>query len=482
MSTTLFKSNKPAIYDLTMSLEDDVYNDIFTALKHPIRRKILKSLENNPHTYTELLNELELETGLLNYHLENLKTLIRKDEGGKYAISIFGRAALSLTRRIEEPAREKLNRVSLFGKCISWNKMFILVIGFLLLTNVYTIASYQGVVSSGAERFGENVVFAQGRMINVLSDLRKIIEGGLLHESSLGELQYRVEAASLQFAKVTYLDERHPDMWDYASRALWTLSDLIGDTRVAVSAVNSFEAGVALDSDSVKRLDDVNNSLNELYDALFPPGTSESNNPWAVASYSAMDRVIGKVEALRSSVGKAWLIVPHLQGAAPLEQSSKLLVETVGEAYFSRYFSYPRVEYNTWEPKDWLTRVTYSYFLRVGSYNETVEVYLYYSKLNVLIRTEGVPASDSLMPYNVTKERALEVAVSRVSPGYGEVDVGFHFISSSNSSLRVGRYVWGFDFYRSPRGALSGSLTRVLMDPYSGEVVSIEDICWTSSS
>ena len=102
-------------------------------------------------------------------------------------------------------------------------------------------------------------------------------------------------------------------MWDYASRALWTLSDLIGDTRVAVSAVNGFEAGVALDSDSVKRLDDVNNSLNELYDALFPPGTSESNNPWAVASYSAMDRVIGKVEALRSSVGKAWLIVPHLQ-------------------------------------------------------------------------------------------------------------------------------------------------------------------------
>jgi len=95
LSTTLFKSNKPAIYDPTMSLEDDVYNDIFTALKHPIRRKILKSLENNPHTYTELLNELELETGLLNYHLENLKTLIRKDEGGKYAISIFGRAALS---------------------------------------------------------------------------------------------------------------------------------------------------------------------------------------------------------------------------------------------------------------------------------------------------------------------------------------------------------------------------------------------------
>ena len=65
MSTTLFKSYKPAIYDSTMGLEDDVYNDIFTALKHPIRRKILKSLENNPHTYTELLNELELETGLL---------------------------------------------------------------------------------------------------------------------------------------------------------------------------------------------------------------------------------------------------------------------------------------------------------------------------------------------------------------------------------------------------------------------------------
>ena len=41
-----------------MEFEEDLYTEIFSALKHPIRRRILRSLEPIRRTYTELLNDL----------------------------------------------------------------------------------------------------------------------------------------------------------------------------------------------------------------------------------------------------------------------------------------------------------------------------------------------------------------------------------------------------------------------------------------
>jgi hypothetical protein len=86
-----------------MSAEDDTYSTIFTALKHPIRRKILRRLQASPATYTELLNELSIENGLLNYHLESVKELLTKQENSKYTLNEFGRAGVQLLHRVEEP-------------------------------------------------------------------------------------------------------------------------------------------------------------------------------------------------------------------------------------------------------------------------------------------------------------------------------------------------------------------------------------------
>ena len=86
-----------------MDFEEDTYTAIFSALKHPIRRKILRMLEVEPATYTEMMNALGIETGLLNYHLESLSALLAKNDEGRYRLSDFGEAAISLTRRVEEP-------------------------------------------------------------------------------------------------------------------------------------------------------------------------------------------------------------------------------------------------------------------------------------------------------------------------------------------------------------------------------------------
>jgi len=97
-----------------MGSEEDTYNTIFHALKHPIRRRILRQLESNPATFTALLDELGIDNGLLNYHLNNLNELITKGPNEKYRLSEFGTATLSLTRRVEEPVK-KQNEVPFEG-------------------------------------------------------------------------------------------------------------------------------------------------------------------------------------------------------------------------------------------------------------------------------------------------------------------------------------------------------------------------------
>ena len=75
-----------------MSQEDDTYSTMFTALKHPIRRKILRILNQTPTTYTDIQTQLGIDNGLLNYHLDSMKDLIKKKEDGKYTLNEFGRA------------------------------------------------------------------------------------------------------------------------------------------------------------------------------------------------------------------------------------------------------------------------------------------------------------------------------------------------------------------------------------------------------
>jgi len=105
-------------------------------------------LSDEELTYTQMLTELDLDTGHLNYYLDSLGELLAKTDDGKYRLSEFGRAALGLMGGVEEPkndlqetakpqgSRRKLVRLSILIPVIA------LVAAGLILMNVSYVSTY----------------------------------------------------------------------------------------------------------------------------------------------------------------------------------------------------------------------------------------------------------------------------------------------------------------------------------------------------
>ena len=92
--------------------ETDDYNEIFAALRHPIRRQILLFLEDKGEvSFTEIQNAVGMsDTGLMSYHLRELAPLVEQSTRGKYCLSEVGRASITLFRKVEME-KDKTSRV-----------------------------------------------------------------------------------------------------------------------------------------------------------------------------------------------------------------------------------------------------------------------------------------------------------------------------------------------------------------------------------
>ncbi len=130
-----------------MVLEEDTYNTIFKAMQNPIRRRILRMIGEKPATYTEIQTELNIDNGLLNYHLDALSSLITKDREDKYTLSDFGRATTVLIKGVEEPSKHPARTPS--PPLIKWVTAILLItlavsgLGILELNNRYAELSDQ---------------------------------------------------------------------------------------------------------------------------------------------------------------------------------------------------------------------------------------------------------------------------------------------------------------------------------------------------
>jgi len=52
--------------------EEETYSTMFTSLKHPARRKILRMLGEKPKNFSLILEELEISSSHLTYHLDKI--------------------------------------------------------------------------------------------------------------------------------------------------------------------------------------------------------------------------------------------------------------------------------------------------------------------------------------------------------------------------------------------------------------------------
>jgi DNA-binding HxlR family transcriptional regulator len=125
--------------------EEDPYSQIFSSLKHPTRRLILRSLsQGQPKRFSELQAEVGVDSPTLSYHLEALRGLVEK-QGDLYRLTELGSASHNLMHRVEEPPPQKLvtpkhDKIRLG---IAWTMVLILLttglFGILWTTPAYPV-------------------------------------------------------------------------------------------------------------------------------------------------------------------------------------------------------------------------------------------------------------------------------------------------------------------------------------------------------
>jgi DNA-binding transcriptional ArsR family regulator len=114
--------------------KEEIYSTMFSSLKHPARRKILRILSEKSLTFSEMLDLLGVSSSNLTYHLESLGELISQ-ENGIYKLSTFGSAAVGTMKIVEEaPEIQPKKRLSM---SLKWKTALgVLLIGIIIFASV----------------------------------------------------------------------------------------------------------------------------------------------------------------------------------------------------------------------------------------------------------------------------------------------------------------------------------------------------------
>jgi DNA-binding transcriptional ArsR family regulator len=119
--------------------EEEIYSTMFTSLKHPARRKILRLLAAKPMTFMEMVDTLGVSSSHLTYHLESLGELITKSEDGLYRLSSFGEATVGAMKSVEEVPEIQVKRH--LGLPFKWKMLLAgLLAVVILLASLTTVA------------------------------------------------------------------------------------------------------------------------------------------------------------------------------------------------------------------------------------------------------------------------------------------------------------------------------------------------------
>ena len=97
---------------MARELREDVEEMVLQALGNRERRNILDVVASSENgvLYSDILHELGVNTGKLNYHLKLLEGVIEKDDSRRYRLTDLGVRALGLLRGLTEDLDEESAR------------------------------------------------------------------------------------------------------------------------------------------------------------------------------------------------------------------------------------------------------------------------------------------------------------------------------------------------------------------------------------
>jgi len=180
-------------------VDEEVYSTIFSALRHGVRRRILRMLSYGHMSFTALYEKLEISSSHLTYHLDSLGELVSKNDS-RYKLSVFGRASVDMMNSIESPpAPVDLVRGTNLYKLVS----AFLIIALLAMSSLY----YNLHTSSGSQEevlalkdVEIEALTARVEELSILTELSEIIEGeATLKIVSQQNLGYWYDRDSLTF-------------------------------------------------------------------------------------------------------------------------------------------------------------------------------------------------------------------------------------------------------------------------------------------
>jgi hypothetical protein len=123
------------------SLDEEVYSTIFNALRHGVRRKILRMLSVEHLSFTSISEKLGITSPHLTYHLEALGELISKNDS-KYRLSVFGKAAVNMMVNVEDAPKPPrlIDRDRIYKALMATLCIFVLIFAGLYwdLSNKYS--------------------------------------------------------------------------------------------------------------------------------------------------------------------------------------------------------------------------------------------------------------------------------------------------------------------------------------------------------
>lgn len=264
--------------------EEDTYSRIFSVLKHPVRRKILRILSEKRLTYTEILNNLGVETGFLNYHLENMSELISKDNDGRYFVSSFGEAALSLLSGVESPVINKPKSVAIFGKRINPTLISLVIITAVILLNAYLVYGYQNISREKANTFGETLIQSRGLLMESINILNSTIEEGRVDIVLQDTLRKDLLLLSQNYKLIMSLDSNHREYWSQIKESTDSLIELfedLGENIRAYIIVGEIKNINLINTSYAQNLyfGKIRDNLMEIERHAFPDNIVVGNNP-----------------------------------------------------------------------------------------------------------------------------------------------------------------------------------------------------------